>query len=108
LFPAALRKHIKAERGLMTTTDWHGGSMSLQDIRNELESTDLTATQRKQAFEHLRRWLRDRPDDSEAKELLRRYEGEFGREGADMPVREGGGEGFGALAEAEERATKEQ
>jgi hypothetical protein len=30
-------------------------------------------------------------------------EGEFGREAADMPIREPGG-GFGALAEAEERA----
>jgi hypothetical protein len=35
---------------------------------------------------------------------LARHEGEFGREAADMPIREGGGEGFGALAEAEERA----
>ena len=92
----------------MTTTDWHGGSVSLQDIRNDLENPDLTGTQRRHAFEHLRRWLRDRPDDSEAKELLARYEGEFGREGADIPVRETGGEGFGALAEAEERAKRAQ
>ena len=90
----------------MATTDSHGGSMSLQEIRNELEKTDLSGTQRKQAFEHLRRWLRERPDDAEAKELLARHEGEFGREAADMPIRETGGEGFGALAEAEERAKK--
>ena len=92
----------------MTSTDWQGGSMSLQDIRNDLENTELSGTQRKQAFEHLRRWLRERPDDAEAKELLARHEGEFGREAADMPIRETGGEGFGALAEAEERAKREQ
>jgi hypothetical protein len=109
LFPAAVRKHIlKAERGALMTTDWQGDSLSLQDIRTELENTELSGTQRKQAFEHLRRWLRERPDDAEAKELLARHEGEFGREAADMPIREGGGEGFGALAEAEERAKKEQ
>jgi predicted Zn-dependent protease len=88
----------------MTKTDWQGGSMSLQDIRNDLENTELSGTQRKQAFEHLRRWLRERPDDAEAKELLARHEAEVGREAADMPMRQGGGEGFGALAEAEERA----
>jgi Flp pilus assembly protein TadD len=82
--------------------------MSLQDIRNDLEKTDHSRTQRKQAFEHLRRWLRERPDDAEAKELLARHEGEFGREAADMPIRETGGEGFGALAEAEERAKRTQ
>jgi predicted Zn-dependent protease len=92
----------------MTTTDRHGGPMSLQDIRNDLEKTDLSGTQRKQAFEHLRRWLRERPDDAEAKELLARHEGEFGREAADMPIREAGGEGFGALAEAEEQAKRAQ
>jgi hypothetical protein len=54
----------------------------------------------------LRRWLRGRPDDAEAKDLLARHEGEFGREAADMPIRESGGEGFGALAEAEERAKR--
>jgi hypothetical protein len=109
-FPAALRKQIlKAGKGgKMTSTDWQGGSMSLQDIRNDLENTELSGTQRKQAFEHLRRWLRERPDDAEAKELLGRHEGEFGREAADMPIRETGGEGFGALAEAEERAKREQ
>jgi hypothetical protein len=88
----------------MTTTNWQGGSMSLQDIRNDLENRELSATQRKHAFEHLRRWLRERPDDAEAKDLLAQHEGEFGREAAHMPMREGGGEGFGALAEAEERA----
>jgi hypothetical protein len=92
----------------MTTTDPHSGPMSLQDIRNDLERTDLSATQRKQAFEHLRRWLRERPDDAEAKELLARHEGEFGREAADMPMREAGGEGFGALAKAEEQAKRAQ
>jgi Flp pilus assembly protein TadD len=92
----------------VTATDSHGGSMSLQDIRNDLEKTDLSGTQRKQAFGHLRRWLRERPDDAEAKELLGRYEGEFGREAADMPIRETGGEGFGALGEAEERAKRTQ
>jgi hypothetical protein len=91
----------------MTRTDSQGGSTSLQDIRNDLENTDLSATQRKQAFEHLRRWLRERPDDADAKELLGRYEGEFGREAADMPILETSGEGFGALAEAEERAKRE-
>ena len=90
----------------MMTTDRHGGPMSLQDIRNDLEKTDLSGTQRKHAFEHLRRWLRERPDDAEAKELLARHEGEFGREAADMPIREAGGEGFGALAEAEEQAKR--
>ena len=88
----------------MTTTHGQGGSMSLQDIRNDLENAGLSATQRKHAFEQLRRWLRERPDDAEAKDLLARHEGEFGREAADMPIRESGGEGFGALAEAEERA----
>jgi hypothetical protein len=92
----------------MTTTDRQGGSMSLQDIRKDLENPDLSGTQRKQAFEHLRRWLRERPDDAEAKELLAQHEGEFGREAADMPMREGGGEGFGALAEAEQRAKQSQ
>ena len=90
----------------MTTTDWQGGSMSLQDIRNDLENAELSGTQRKQAFEHLRRWLRERPDDAEAKELLAQHESEFGREAADMPIRDAGG-GFGALAEAEERAKQE-
>ena len=90
----------------MTTTDRRGGAVSLQDIRNDLENTGLSATQRKHAFEHLRRWLRERPDDAEAKDLLARHEGEFGREAADMPIRESGGEGFGALAEAEERAKR--
>jgi hypothetical protein len=45
----------------MTTTDWHGGPMSLDDIRSDLENDALTPTQRKAAFEHLRRWLRERP-----------------------------------------------
>jgi predicted Zn-dependent protease len=90
----------------MTTTHGQGGSMSLQDIRNDLENEGLSATQRKHAFEQLRHWLRERPDDAEAKDLLARHEGEFGREAADMPIRESGGEGFGALAEAEERAKR--
>jgi hypothetical protein len=88
----------------MTTTDWRGGSMSLQDIRNDLESAESTGTQRKQAFEHLRRWLRERPDDSDAQELSARYQHEFGREDAETAGRPTSGEGFGAISEAEERA----
>jgi hypothetical protein len=89
----------------MTTTDWRGGSMSLDDIRSDLENRDLTPTQRKAAFEHLRRWLRERPEDGEAKALWNRYETEFGREHADMAsARETSGEGFEALSEAERRA----
>jgi hypothetical protein len=86
----------------MSTTDWRGGSMSLDDIRNDLESPHVTPTQRRAAFEHLRRWLRERPDDGEAKKLWNRYEAEFGREHADLPV-ETSGEGFEALGEAERR-----
>jgi hypothetical protein len=37
---------------------------------------------------------------------LARHEGEFRREAADMPIREGGREGFEALAEAEEHAKR--
>jgi hypothetical protein len=89
----------------MTTTDWHGGAMKLSDIRDDLENKELTPTQRKSAFEHLRRWLRERPDDSAAKELWDRYEAEFGREDADTPLaRDASGEGFHALREAERRA----
>ena len=88
----------------MSTTGWHGGTMKLSDIRNDLENSELTPTQRKSAFEHLRRWLRERPDDAEAKELWNRFEAEFGREHADAPLaRETSGEGFGALTEAERR-----
>ncbi len=87
----------------MSTTDSHGGSMTLQDIRSDLENAELTMTQRKAAFEHLRRWLRDRPDDGEAKELLGRFEAEFGREAADMPT-ETSGQGFAGLSEAERKA----
>ncbi len=90
------------------TTRWQGGTMKLSDIRNDLENRELTPTQRKDAFEHLRRWLRERPEDSEAKELWRRYEAEFGREDADTPLaRDTGGEGFHALREAERRAGHE-
>ncbi len=89
----------------MSTTDWRGGSMQLSDIRNDLENRELTPTQRKAAFEHLRRWLRERPDDAEAKELWHRYDAEFGREDADRPIgRDTSGEGFGALSEAERRS----
>ncbi len=92
----------------MTTTDWRGGSMSLTDIRSDLENPELTPTQRKAAFEHLRRWLRERPADAEAKELWSRYEAEFGREDADTPLaRDTSGEGFHALREAERRAGHE-
>jgi len=41
--------------------------MKLSDIRNDLENNELTPTQRKDAFEHLSRWLGERPDDAEAK-----------------------------------------
>jgi hypothetical protein len=79
--------------------------MKLSDIRNDLRNRDLTPTQRKDAFEHLRRWLRERPDDAEAKELWSEYEAEFGREDADAPLaRDTSGEGFAALSEAERRA----
>jgi hypothetical protein len=62
-------------------------------------------SQRKSAFEHLRRWLRERPDDAKAKDLRNRYEAEFGREDAETPLsRDTSGEGFGALSEAERRA----
>jgi hypothetical protein len=89
----------------MTTTDWRGGSMSLDDIRSDLENDELTPTQRKAVFEHLRRWLRERPEDREAKVLWRRYEAEFGREDADVASgRETSGEGFEALSEAEREA----
>lgn len=91
----------------MTTADRPGGAMKLDDIRAELEAEDRTFTQRKQAFEHLRRWLRKRPDDEEATTLWARFEDEFGRHHADAPIaRESSGEGFGALSEAEERAVK--
>ncbi len=89
----------------MTTVGWSGGTMKLADIRNDLENGELTGTQRKDAFEHLRRWLRERPDDAEAKELWSRFEGEFGREDADATVGRGtSGEGFEALSEAERRS----
>lgn len=79
--------------------------MKLSDIRNDLENRDLTPTQRKDAFEHLRRWLRERPGDSEAKELWAGYEGEFGREDVDAPLaRDTSGGGMAALREAERRA----
>ncbi len=90
----------------MSTTDWRGGPMALSDIRSDLENPELTPTQRKAAFEHLRRWLRERPDDSEAKELWNRYEADFGREDADVPIeRDTSGEGFEAISEAERRQT---
>jgi hypothetical protein len=89
----------------MSTTGWHGGTMKLSDIRNDLENVDLTPTQRKSAFEHLRRWLRERPDDAEAKDLWSRYETEFGRRDAEASLaRDTSGEGFEALTEAERRA----
>lgn len=92
----------------MTTAGWHGGTMKLSDIRNDLENRDLTPTQRKSAFEHLRRWLRERPNDSEATELWGRYEAEFGREDADTPLtRDPSGQGFEALTEAERRSERE-
>ena len=89
----------------MSTVDWRGGSMRLSDIRADLESPELKLTQRKAAFEHLRRWWGERPDDAEAKELWNRYQAEFGREDADMPIgADTSGEGFEALSEAERKA----
>ncbi|MBA3717156.1 MAG: hypothetical protein H0W87_02865 [Actinobacteria bacterium] len=89
----------------MTTTGWSGGSMKLDDIRSDLGSSELTPTQRKSAFEHLRRWLRERPDDDAAKELWNRYADEFGHADADAPLtREASGKGFAALDEAESRS----
>ena len=89
----------------MTTTGWRGGAMKLSDIRSDLENRDLTPTQRKDAFEHLRRWLRECPGDSEAKELWARYEAQFGRGDADAPLaRDTSGEGMAGLREAERRA----
>jgi hypothetical protein len=89
----------------MTTVGWRGGSMKLSDIRNDLERHDLTPTQRKDAFEHLRRWLSERPDDAEAKELWTRYRDEFGRGDSDAPLaRDSAGEGLDALSEAERRS----
>jgi hypothetical protein len=92
----------------MTTSDRRGGTMALDDIRADLESTERTRTQRKHAFEQLRHRLREQPDDADAKALWARFEGEFGRSAADMPIaRDTSGEGFGALSEAEERAKRE-
>lgn len=90
----------------MATTGWRGGKMKLSDIHNDLENCELTGTQRKNAFEHLRRWLRERPHDERAKELWRRYEQEFGREDAEGTVGEPSGEGFAAVSEAERRAER--
>jgi hypothetical protein len=88
----------------MTTTDWRGGPMSLDDIRSDLENDAVTPTQRKAAFEHLRRWLRERPDAAAATELWSRYEAEFGREDADIAgEREARGEGVEAVTEAERK-----
>ncbi len=89
----------------MTTVGWRRGSMKLSDIRNDLENNELTPTQRKDAFEHLSRWLGERPDDAEAKGLWARHQDEFGRGDADAPLaRDPAGEGFGALSEAERRS----
>jgi hypothetical protein len=89
----------------MTTVGWRGGSMKLSDIRNDLERDDLTPTQRKDAFEHLRRWLAERPEDAEAKELWTRYQDEFERGDSDAPLaRDSAAEGVDALSEAERRS----
>jgi hypothetical protein len=88
----------------MTTIGWRGGSMKLSDIANDLANRELTPTQRKDAFEHLRRWLAERPDDEEAKQLWNEHKAEFGRDDAEAPLsRDTSGEGFGALSEAERR-----
>jgi hypothetical protein len=91
----------------MTTVGWRGGSMKLSDIRNDLENRELTPTQRKDAFEHLRRWLAERPDDADAKELWARYQDELGRGDTDAPLaRDSEGAGFGALSEAERQSQR--
>lgn len=91
----------------MSTTRYRGGDISLDEIRADLENRDLTMTQRRQAFRGLHHWLADNPKDGAARELLRRYEGEFGRESAPAGARTATGEGFGAVGEAERRVEEE-
>lgn len=88
----------------MSTTRYRGGDVSLDEIRADLENRDLKMTQRKHAFDHLRRWLAGHPDDDAARELLRRHQDEFGREAASAGgERVATTEGFGAIGEAERR-----
>lgn len=91
----------------MTTSTRRGRSTRLSDIRSDFENRHLTPTQRRAAFEHRRRWLRERPDDAEAKGLWDCFEGEVGREDAGMPVERASTHGFEALAEAECRAERQ-
>lgn len=88
----------------MNTTRYRGGHVSLDEIRADLENHDLKMTQRKHAFDDLRGWLAEHPDDDAARELLRNHQEEFGREAA-APGGEriATTEGFGAIGEAERR-----
>jgi hypothetical protein len=88
----------------MSTTRYRGGGVSLDEIRAGLEDPELTMTQRKHAFEDLRHWLAEHPDDEAAHELMRRHQEEFGRSPA-APADKPSGEGFGAISEAERRAS---
>jgi hypothetical protein len=93
----------------MSTTYSRGeGDISLDAIRGDLENESLTQTQRKQAFEDLRRWLADNPDDSSAHELWRQHEREFGREGSTAVGSETHGEGFGAVGAAEREVEQQE
>jgi hypothetical protein len=86
----------------MSTAGSKGGGTTLDDIRGELEAADRTPSQRKHAFELLRHWLREQPDDEQARTLWARFQDEFGRGDADASLsRETHGEGFGALSAAE-------
>lgn len=91
----------------MSTTRYRGGDISLDEIRADLENRELTMTQRRQAFRDLHDWLAEDPEDGAARELLHRYEGEFGRESAPETERAATGEGFGAIGEAERRVEEE-
>lgn len=63
----------------MSRPAYRGGNVSFEEIRADLANRNLTLTQRKEAFEQLRRRLREHPDEAEAKALWGEYEGEFGR-----------------------------
>lgn len=75
--------------------------MSIEEIRRDLESGDATPTQRSHAFDNLRRYLVEHPDDEEALGLWRSHETEFGREPATTPAGPLHGKGLHGIAEAE-------
>lgn len=85
----------------MSTAQFRGGGISLDDIRRDLESDDVTPTQRSHAFDDLRRYLVDNPEDEEALTLWRSHEAEFGREPATTPAGPLHGQGLHGIAEAE-------